>query len=489
MVNKEQDKKALRVLLIQPPNIGGVSPLICHMNEKGESVGFKPPLGLLSIATLLKQRSPYQVMIMDALAEKLNFNQCLERIGTFHPDVIGISAWTDWWYSAYNLGLMIKKILPGAHLCYGGPHVSIYPGETLGLAHTDSIIVGDGEEPFLKLCDTLSVGKTINDCPGLHFKQNGLKEAHLMFSVQNDLDVLPIPDRTLLPIKNYTSVLSSSDYITTMMTSRGCPYNCIYCKLTFQKPVSRSAAGVIREFREIENLGIKEVEVYDDTFSLSKKRVLEICQGLIDQKIRISWAIRDRVNIIDEEMLTFLKRAGCKRIHYGIESGVDRVLALMNKHITTALASRAVRLAKEQGFAVLAYFMLGNKGESEDDIKTTIKFALSMDTDYAGFSIAVPYPGTALYLEALSRGIIKNDYWREFALSPSPNFRVPRVFEENLSLSKLVKLRNYAIRKYYTRPEYILKEIRKVKNLKELSKKSVMALRLFSSCLKGYQGH
>lgn len=476
--------KSIRTILIQPPNIGGVRSLHSHMNEEGESIGFKPPLGLLSIATLVKERGSHKIAVLDAWAKRLGFDECVNRVAEYRPDIIGISAWTDWWYAACHLGILLKERLPGTHLCYGGPHVNIFPEETLSFAHSDSIVTGDGEEPFAHLCDMIAEGAVNNDCAGLHFKRYGVKKSEKRFYIQKDLDMLPIPDRTLLPLKDYTSVLGSSDFITTMITSRGCPYRCIYCKLNYQKTLVRSAANVIGEFKKINELGIKEVEVYDDTFTWSKERALKICEGLIDEKINIKWAVRDRVNMADDELLGAMKRAGCHRIHYGVESGVDRVLTLMKKNITVSQARNAVRMAKKNNFTVLTYFMMGNKGENEADIKQTIDFSLELDADYAQFSITIPYPGTEMYLEALRNGIIKNDYWREFALRPSEGFRIPRVYEENITLHELIRLRNEAIRRYYTRPKYILREISRLRSFPEFKRKAVMALRLFTSLVK-----
>ena len=143
---------------------------------------------------------------------------------------------------------------------------------------------------------------------------------------ETDLDHIPPPDRTLLPIAAYTSVLAKNQLITTMITSRGCPYSCVFCKIKQQKPLQRSAAQVIAEFEEIHRLGIAEVEIYDDTFTWSHKRVREICLELIRRNYGITWAVRDRVSNVRKETLDLMRRAGCTRIHYGIESGSNRVL-------------------------------------------------------------------------------------------------------------------------------------------------------------------
>lgn len=480
----ERPEKSIRALLIQPPNIGGIKSLLSHMGEEGEGIGFKPPLGLLYIATFLKEETPHQVQVLDAQAEKLKFKECIRRVQAYSPDVVGISVWTDWWYSAFRLGRLIKDSIPNVHLCYGGPHVSIYPEETLSIDHVDSIVAGDGEVPFKYLCNMLTNQVIDNGFPGLHFKEFGVKKDERCFFILKYLDDLPIPDRLLLPLNCYTSVIGKSNFITTMITSRGCPYRCIFCKVNYQKALSRSPQSVIEEFRKIQSLGIKEVEVYDDTFTWSKERVRSICQGLIEQQINITWAVRDRASLADFDLLDMMKKAGCRRIHYGIESGVDRIIELMKKNITIEQARKAVRLAKENEFTVLAYFMMGNKGETVDDVKKTIDFALELDADYAEFSITIPYPGTKIYTEALNNGIISHDYWKGFALRPTENFQIPEVYEENITLSELIDLRNEAVRRYYFRPKYIIREVSKIRQWSEFLRKAKVGLRLSFSIFK-----
>lgn len=480
----ESSAKPLSVLLIQPPNKDGVRSLLSHMGDNGESIGFKPPLGLLYIATYLRKKTIHKVHILDAQAQRMNISTCLQQVKNLQPDVVGISAWTDWWYPAYVLGQSIKKHLPHVHISYGGPHASIFPEETLSADHSDSIVVGDGEVPFACLCNMIGNGKICNDLPGLHVKGGEVKKGDGLFFIMGDLDSLPIPDRSMLPKEHYTSVLSSFGLVTTMITSRGCPYRCTYCKLHFQKTISRSAENVIQEFKEIKNLGIDEIEIYDDTFTVSKQRVRKICQGLIDQCIQIKWAVRDRVNATDSATLDLLKKSGCNRIHYGIESGVDRILMKMNKNITTEQAEQAVRLAKERNFTVLTYFMIGNMGETEVDIRKTIDFALELDADYAEFSITIPYPGTELYSQALAAGIIAHDYWRQFALSPVPNFLPSQLIENLVTADRLLQLRDEAIRRYYFRAAYFWRELRKIAHWGEFKRKAGMGVRLLRSLSK-----
>ncbi len=474
-------KKPLRVLLIQPSSEGGVVSLLPQIDDNGEGIGFKPPLGILYIASTIKEQSDHEVMVIDAMAERLNFDSLIKQVIEFAPDVVGISAWTDFWYPAWRTGQLIKSALPTIHLTYGGPHVGIFAEETLKVPFIDSVIVGDGEIPFLYLCNMLSHGRLDNSLPGLHITEGGVKPQPDTFFIQKDLDSLPIPDRTLLPVKNYGSVLSRGDYVTTMVTSRGCPHKCTFCKLNFQKTLCRSAESVIEEFRQIRDMGIREVEIYDDTFTWSKKRLREICDGLIAEKIDVEWAVRDRVSSADPDLLKLMAKAGCRRIHFGIESGVQSVIDTMKKRITLDQARNAIRYAKDAKMTVLTYWMFGNPDETLQDMRDTIAFSKELDADYAEFSITIPYAGTEMYTTALADGTIQKDYWKSYALEPIPDFCPPELIETHSDFETLKRVQRDAVRSYYFRPKYLLRELTSLDNFAQFIRKAKMGARLFNS--------
>lgn len=477
-----EPKRPIRALLIQPPTAGCVRSLLPQLanDGEGEGIGFKPPLGILYVASTVAARTPHEVKVIDAIASRLDADEVVRQVEAFAPEVVGISAWTDWWWPAHDLGRKIKERLPEVHLNYGGPHLGIYPAETLAVPFVDSVVVGDGELPFLYLCNMVANDALDNDLPGLHLKAGGIKECEGKFYIQDDLDELPIPDRTLLDRSLYGSVLSKTDLVTTMITSRGCPYKCTFCKLNFQKTLSRSAESVVAEFKQIAALGIREVEIYDDTFTWSKRRLRDICEGLIAEGIEVEWAVRDRVGNAEAELLSLMSKAGCRRIHYGVESGVNSVLDRMRKKINTGQARRAVELAKDAGMTVLTYFMFGNLDETLDDMERTIQLALELDAHYCEFSITIPYAGTEMYTEALKEGVIQDDYWLEYARNPVPNL-TPRVVEKYASLDDLKRMRDEAVRRFYFRPRYLWRESRSVRSFREVIRKGRMGGRLLQS--------
>ena len=473
--------RAVRVLLIQPPTVGGVRSLLPQVDDDGgEGIGYKPPLGILYVGSIIDAWSDHEVKVVDAQAEQLGFRDLVKIAEEWQPDVVGISAWTDFWYPAFWTGKLIKEVLPETHLTFGGPHLGIYPKETLDIEFTDSVIVGDGEIPFLYLCNMVANGKLDNSMPGLHIKEGGVKLGGDLFFIQGDLDELPKPNRRLLNIKNYSSVLGSNDFTTTMITSRGCPHRCTFCKLNFQKNVASTAENVVEEFRQIVALGIKEVEIYDDTFTWQKRRLDEICTGLIEADLGVTWAIRDRVSskAADDETMALLYKAGCRRIHFGIESGVQRIIDIMKKRITLEQARNAVSCAKRAGMTVLTYFMFGNPDERVEDMEETLKFALSLDADFAQFSITIPYAGTEMYDQALADGLIEHDYWRDYASNPVSDFLPPKLIEEHADLKTLLAIRDKAVRQFYFRPRYIWRSFSELQSFGEFLRKARMGMQL-----------
>ncbi len=472
--------RPIRVLVVQPPTTGGVRSLLPQIEEGSDGIGFKPPLGVLYVASMLRAHSVHQVRVIDAQAQRLTFAELRAAAQDFAPHLIGVSAWTDWWYPAWETGRQLKDALPAAHLCYGGPHVSIYPKETLATPFVDSVVVGDGEVPFLFLANMIANSSVDNRMPGLHLAQFGVTPAPDEIYIHGDLDSLPLPDRTLLPIASYGSVLSKGDFVTTMITSRGCPHRCTFCKLNFQKNIARSAESVVEEFKQIESLGIREVEIYDDTFTWNRGRLKAICTGLIEAGVKVEWAVRDRVSNSSTEHLNLMARAGCRRIHFGIESGVQDVLDRMQKRITLDQCRSAVAAAKAVGMSVLTYFMIGNIDESLEDMEQTIRFALELGADYAEFSITIPYAGTEMYETAIAKKLVTHDFWRDYAVAPVTDF-MPQIIEQHADLGQLLKMRNSAIRRFYFRPRYLVREISNLASFGEFVRKVSMGLRLARS--------
>ncbi|QPJ65305.1 MAG: B12-binding domain-containing radical SAM protein [Candidatus Nitrohelix vancouverensis] len=476
-------KKNIKVALVHPSTHDSVQSLFTF--HKNEGVGHKPPLAVLILATHLKAKGFDNVHCFDAQLDNLSVEESVAQLVALKPDVIGLTVWTDFWYPAWKTAKQLREKLPDCKIILGGPHCSVYPRETLEYSDADFVVRGDGEEVLQGVLEQLANNEMVKEVPGLFRKIEGRVLApEVDLAMVPDITDIPHPDRLLLPYKRYNSVLNPSAYETTMITSRGCPHKCNFCKMDVQKVYCRTAEQVVEEFRAIAELGITDVQVYDDTFTWSKKRVLEICDGLIANNIKINWAIRDRVKRADPDIYKRMKEAGCYRIHFGVETGSKRILDATGKATTLEEAEHAIQLAKDAGFDTMAYYMFGFPDETMEDAQKTIAFAGKLDTNYAVFAVTIPYPGTALYDLGLERGILPFDFWVEYTKNPTPCYRIPHLLEQHMNREALIKLKNYALRSYYFTPKRLLQEARKLSSWTELKRKSGMAFNILSDSIK-----
>ncbi|MCG2809167.1 MAG: radical SAM protein, partial [Candidatus Portnoybacteria bacterium] len=260
---------------------------------------------------------------------------------------------------------------------------------------------------------------------------------------------------------------------TTMFTSRGCPYRCAFCDRPNMGKIfrSRSAENVVNEMEKCLEMGIDEIFIYDDTFTVDKQRVINICDEIIKRNLKFTWDVRARVDTVNEEVLRKLKQAGCVRIHYGVESGTEKILKVLNKGIHLDQVVKVFNLTKKIGISTFAYFMVGCPTETKENILETIKFAKKLNTDYVQITLFTPFPATKIYNDALKQGIIKNDYWLEFAKNPNSDFKTP-YWDQELSQEELFNLINLAYRQFYLRPSFIIKSILDLKSINDFKKKA-----------------
>ena len=443
----------MTILLINPP---GETSLIC------------PPLGLAYLAATL-QKLNYRVIILDYLLEKFKEENLLRLIKKENIPIIGLTAVTPNIKKALHLAEIIKKKFPEKIIILGGAHATLKPEEIFKETKSiDYILRGEGELRFPKLIEYILKKENPENLSGLTFQKNEQLISTPDADFIENLDELPFPARELLDIKKYSKYLNSLQKpATTIFTSRGCPYHCIYCSkpITGTKFRPRSPENIISEIKLLKNkYNIKELQFYDDTFTLDKKRVLKICQLLTENKLKINWKCETRVNLVDEELLKTMKMAGCYFIAYGIESGSQKLLNFLKKGTTIEQIKDAVILTKKAGIKVLGYFMLGIPTESEEEIKQTIEFSKKLNLDYVQFAIATAYPGTKLYDIAKQSGKISDDWSQTFyAFGSKPTI--------SLSDVPIKKLRSYlkkAYRSFYFRPKYIWRRLTSLKSMADL---------------------
>jgi len=469
----------MKILLINPPaenTLKGNNPPIID-----EERGFNPPLGLLYLASYLENFTSHQVEVLDTQVEEMSYGEIASRIREKMPDVIGITAMTFTLIDVLKTAKVAKSISRDIKVVLGGPHVYIYPEETISLQEVDALVLGEGEITFAELVDNIDDIERLKKIKGLVFKSNGQIYHTGLRELMMNLDNLPHPARHLVPYKKYSSLIAKRQPITTMITSRGCPYNCSFCARPHlgKRFRARTAKNVVQEMEECVKLGINEFLIYDDTFSIDRQRVLDICDEIMTKKLDIGWDVRMRVDTVDEEMLKKLKQAHCERIHYGVEAGTEKILKVLKKGIHLDQVKEAFQLTKKIGISTLAYFMIGSPTETKEDILQTIELAKRLNPDFVHITITTPFPATAIYKKGLEDGVIKRDFWREFALAPTENFQ-PQYFEENLTSSELLELIDYAYKSFYTRPTYIVKELLQVKSFQEFKRKVKAGLKVAS---------
>jgi len=442
----------MKILLINPP---------------GKTSFIAPPLGLMSLAASLRN-SGHSPEILDYLIEDFNQDSLFKNVQKF--DLIGITSVSPHINNALNLAHLIKENFPNKIIVLGGAHASLLPQETIqNNPFIDFLIRGEGEKRIIQLIEYIQGKRKLKELDGITFKKdNKIINIQPKEFIQN-LDNLPMPAYDLIPFKKYSSYLQSQFQPTiTMLTSRGCPFNCIYCS----KPVfgsstrTRSPESILKEIIFLkENYNIKEIIFYDDTFTLEKERIIKLCELIIENNIKINWKCETRVNSVDQKLLNLMKKAGCYMICYGIESGNQKILNILKKGITLEQIEKAIDITKKAKIKILGYFMIGIPEETKENIKETIAFAKKLNPDYAQFSIATAYPGTELYQIAKKQGRITKDF--------SDSFYALTKQEKIISLCDIKPkiLQEYLKKAYYSfyfRPSYVIQRIYKIKSFNDL---------------------
>jgi len=355
----------MNILLIRPDdfNTDYLSKLRKGIARNGIHGGVLHPLGLCYVAAA-SENAGHKTKILDMRAQDISEIEFERIIRKFSPDLVGIYMTTFEIKKAVLIAKKIKDADKSMPVVVGGPGVGIYPKETLTHECFDYGIIGEADFSFPIFLDYLN-NKSNDKIPGLVYKKNGAPIISASIQVVKNLDSLPLPARHLLK-GNYNYVFVSHEPFTSMMTSRGCPFNCSFCGKPPGRDVLRlrSVWNIVDEFKYVIEDGYKEVILFDDTFTVNKKHVEGVCDGIIHEGLDIIWSARVRIDTINRNMLKKMKRAGCKRLYFGVESGTDPILKLMNKLTTVSQIEESIKLAKDIRFETISYFILGFPGET-----------------------------------------------------------------------------------------------------------------------------
>jgi len=412
-----------------------------------------PPIGIAYVAAVLERQ--HKVSIIDSPTEgwrnleqidETNYRiglankEIADRIERLSPDIVEINIpFSGWSKAAFEVASVAKSVDKDIITVLDGLHPSARPVECLSNPNIDFVVRGEAEYTMLELVGALEQGITedLKKIEGIGFTKNGKTVITPPRPEIQDLDALPFPARHLLPMNIYFDAVKEnpirgkiSKRYTIMMTSRGCPHECIFCSnhIVMGKTWrGRSPENVVDEIEQVVNTySIKQIDFFDDNMTLIKKRVENICDLIVERGLDIDWYVPTgvRADTLDEELLRKMKVSGCKGIRVAPESGVQRVVnQIIKKNLALEDVEKAVVLAKKVGIKVGVFFILGLIGETKEDMKETIKYAYKLKKLGANsfqFSIATPLYGTELYEQAKRGGFLREGFSDEALATAEP---------------------------------------------------------------------
>jgi len=424
------------------------------------NVGMITPLSLAYVAAIV-EKAGHKVMIIDAVTDRLSVDETISELASFSPDILGFTMTTYMFFQALSWIKEIKK-RTGLPVLIGGQHLGTYPKETMTHRQIDYAVIGEAEVTLPEFLEALEKGKSLKRVKGIAFRQNG----KIVITTPQDrfmaINKVPFPSRHLLDNSKYYNIVSTRKNFTPMITSRGCPFRCIFCDLKKTKWRMRSPKNVVDEMEECyKDFDVREIDFYDSSFTVDKKRVLAICDEIKKRKLDISWQIRTRIDCVDREMLRELARAGCIRIMYGIESADPEILKTLRKGVEIERIREVVSWTKKYKMETFGFFMIGSPGETRQTAQKTIKFACELPLDWAQFAKTTPFPATELYQMLVKD--IGEDYWRRFVLNPKNERPLPLV-RTQMSVEEAQELIKRAYLKFFFRPKIMFSSLNKMRS-------------------------
>ena len=387
------------------------------------------------------------------------WDQVNERLRKLKPDVVGITVMTPKLASALKVAEIVKT-QDDIPVIFGGPHPTIAPESILESSFVDYVVRGEGEETIVELINQFEGDGKLSEIKGLSFTSRNRVCHNPGRGFINEIDKLPFPDReSLLDVESY-----SPEALGWMVTSRGCPYNCTYCAahtLWGRGVRFRSPENILAEIKHVkEKYKTKEFYFRDDSFTVNKKRVSDLCKLIREEDVCIYWGCDTRADLIDSDVLDQMKSAGCTSISLGVESGSDRILKFIKKGVTKNQLSSAAALIRKAGIQWSAFFMIGFPTETRSEIEETISFMKELDPDHATFSIVTPYLGTEIYDYSVKAGRIQSNVKWERLSHQSPHVNLTDLskdeFREIVSRAEKIfdehnkkKLRKYKIKSMF----------------------------------------
>ncbi len=475
----------MRVLLLNPYLIQGHL-FFGFMKKIGSNL---PPLGLAYLASYLEELG-HSVKIIDNKIEKYDLKTLLKVIDKFNPDIIGISSITTHLLYTTITARFLKRNLKNIIIVVGGPHASAAPEELLNFCkEIDYIIVGEGELGFKGLLENIKNPEKLSSIPGIVFKNKMGNIVRNKSAIIEDINMLPFPARHFLPMSKYKPSIINYNKLPSrsLITSRGCSFNCSYCYRLYKGKVRANKPEKI--FDEISLLineyNAKELIYWDDCFTFNKTRLINLFKILKENQLDLPWMSMARVDQMSKKFLIDLKKNNCWRLGFGIESGDPYVLKKMNKDINLQKANETIKFCKKIGIQTRIFLMIGTPYDNFKSVTQTINIAKKLNPDIVQYSFYTPFPQTRDY-EYILQNIPSFDskyYFKEVY----PDYHnldklifVPNGFTEK----KVKKLHAQAYLKFYFRSNYIFNQIKKIKTISELYKNLSISINLINDISK-----
>jgi len=400
----------MKILLVHPPTSS-------HHPE--------PPLGLGYLGAVLKSKG-HEVRIVDMEPLGIDFPELPDAVREYSPRLVGVSFMTSQYSYAMKCFAAARAGAPGAATVAGGFHVTALPADVMKNPDIDFVVVGEGENTLAELVGSLDAGPSVwRNIPGLVFRDGDDTVINSPRDLIEDLDSIPMPLWEELGRARYTDIptgLGKEVEVFPLITGRGCPNDCIFCaaNIVFRRRLrARSPENVFKEMEALhDRFGARHFNILDDTLTIRKADVTHLCEMIVDARWDIEWRCTARVDTVDLELLKTMKRAGCRMVSYGVESGDPEILGNIRKRIDLGKVKEAFRLTRQAGLQSMGLFMVGNLGETWASVRKTIDFIKELDADFVSCSILIPYPGTEIYTIAKERGWLRVEDWDKYVPTP-----------------------------------------------------------------------
>ncbi len=471
----------MRVLVTNPPWPGpgyGARSDVRWPHRRSDKY-LEYPIYLAYVVAIL-EKAGIDVHFIDGVADDLSIKAFVDKVKEIGPDLIAMECSTPSITKDLQTVQKLKEEIEDTYVVLMGSHPTYFHKEILSEnKFVDAIARGEFDLTIRDLALALQKGKQrLQDVEGISYRDGQDLRVNKNRPLIQNLDALPFPARHIVKSNSYREAVFTGKRCTTIVSSRGCPYQCVFClwprTMYGRKFRARSPENVVDEVQHVvDEYGVDEIYFDDDALTLDKKRLIRICEEIVRRNINVKWMCQARVDNSDDEMLKAMKKAGCHYIKYGVESGSQEMLDAMKKGITLEKVRKAFKLTRKVGIKTQAFFLLGLPWETAETVKKTIEFAKEIKPDSAQFAVVIPHPGTELYDICLEKGWLKSDSWEDF------DCRKALIETENFTIKDVERYRTKAYKEFYLRPSYILRTTLKLWNPKEArriirSAKSVM---------------